>query len=188
VIPPPARSRPRHGSGAGFTYLTVLFIVAILAGGLALTGEVWHTTTLREKEAELLYVGNQYRKAIERYYLNGPRQFPRALADLLKDPRKPVTERYLRQIYPDPITGKSEWGLVKGPDGGIAGVHSLSEEAPLKRANFDRLNLDFVGKAKYSEWTFVYGPAAAPAPGASTTQPGAVSPPVATPPFKPPSR
>ena len=188
MIPPPARSRPRHGCGAGFTYLTVLFIVAILAGGLALTGEVWHTATLREKEAELLYVGNQYRKAIERYYLNGPRQYPRALADLLKDPRKAGTERYLRRIYVDPITGKDEWGIVKAPDGGIAGVYSLSEEAPLKRANFDRLNMDFVGKAKYSEWQFVYGPAATPAPGAPATQPGAVSPPVAAPPSKPPSR
>lgn len=188
MIPPPARSRPRHGSGTGFTYLTVLFIVAILAGGLALIGEVWHTTTLREKEAELLYVGNQYRKAIERYYLSGPRQYPRALADLLKDPRKAGTERYLRQMYPDPVTGKSEWGLVKAPDGGIAGVHSLSEEAPLKHANFDRLNLDFAGKAKYSEWQFVYGPAAAPAPGASAAQPGAVPPPAAAPPSNPPPR
>src|SRR5205807_5607167 len=40
----------------GFTYLTVLFIVAILMGGLALVGEVWDTWAKREKEADLLFV------------------------------------------------------------------------------------------------------------------------------------
>jgi len=43
----------------GFTYLTVLFIVAILLGGLAMVGEVWETSAKRDKEAELLFVGNQ---------------------------------------------------------------------------------------------------------------------------------
>ena len=60
------------------------------------------TTTITE--AELLYGGNQYRRAIERYYVSGPRQFPRALEDLLKDPRKPGTERYLRKLYIDPLS------------------------------------------------------------------------------------
>lgn len=152
------RARGARGNGAGFTYLTALFIVAILAGGLALIGEVWHTTTLREKEAELLYVGNQYRKAIERYYLNGPRQYPRALTDLLKDPRKPGTERYLRRIYVDPITGKDEWGLVKAPDGGIMGVHSLSEDKPFKSANFRTRDAGFERGEKYSDWKFVFTP------------------------------
>ena len=49
---------------AGFTYLTVLFVVAFMGIGLAVTGEVWRTTVLRAREAELLWVGNQYRLAI----------------------------------------------------------------------------------------------------------------------------
>jgi type II secretory pathway pseudopilin PulG len=147
-------------SGQGFTYLTVLFIVAILGTGLALTGEVWDTAAKREKEAELLFVGHQYRKAIERYYLSGPqRQYPRALEDLLKDPRLPGTQRYLRKLYPDPITGKSEWGMVKGGDGGIAGVHSLSDEAPLKLAGFRARDAAFEGKLKYSDWQFAHSTA-----------------------------
>jgi type II secretory pathway pseudopilin PulG len=156
--------RRGHRSAKGFTYLTVLFVVAILAGGLALVGEVWHTAALREKEAELLYVGNQYRKAIERYYLNGPRLYPRTLNDLLKDPRKPVTERYLRQIYVDPITGKDEWGLVKAPDGGIMGVHSLSDDTPLRVANFRPRDQEFEGAAKYSDWKFTFTPVLPVAP------------------------
>jgi len=114
----------------GFTYVTVLFLVAMMAGGLALAGEVWHTSAMREKEADLLHVGNEYRKAIERYYVSGPRQYPKSLADLVKDPRQPGTVRHLRRLYPDPITGKDEWGLVKSNDGGIAGVYSTSEAAP----------------------------------------------------------
>jgi type II secretory pathway pseudopilin PulG len=144
----------------GFTYLTVLFIVALLGGGLALAGEMWHTAAQREKEAELLFIGHQYRSAIERYYLSGPqRQYPRALEDLLKDARLPETRRYLRRVYADPMTGKAEWGLVKAPDGGILGVHSLSEEAPFKRAHFLRRDATFAGALKYSDWKFA---AAAP--------------------------
>lgn len=144
----------------GFTYMTVLFMVAIMAGGLALVGEVWSTSNAREREAELLHAGNEYRKAIERYYLTGPqRQYPKSLADLLKDPRQPGTVRYLRKLYPDPITGKEEWGLVRSADGGFAGVYSLSEAAPLKSAGFAVRDAAFEGKSKYSEWQFVFAPA-----------------------------
>jgi type II secretory pathway pseudopilin PulG len=142
----------------GFTYLTVLFLVAMMAGGLALAGEVWHTSAMREKEADLLHVGNEYRKAIERYYLSGTRQYPKNLADLVKDPRQPGTVRHLRRLYPDPITGKDEWGLVKADDGGIAGVYSTSEAAPLKTGGFALRDASFEGKAKYADWQFVYAP------------------------------
>ena len=145
----------------GFTYLTVLFLVAFMGIGLGLTGEVWHTAVMRDREAQLLYVGNQYRRAIERYYVSGPRQYPRTTEDLLKDARKPNTERYLRKLYLDPISGKGEWGLVKAPDGGVIGVYSLSEDKPLKTSAFSLYNKDFEGAAKYSDWKFVYTPATA---------------------------
>jgi type II secretory pathway pseudopilin PulG len=145
----------------GFTYLAALFAVAILGGGLALVGEVWETSAKREKEAELLFAGDQYRKAIERYFLSGQRQYPRSLEDLLKDSRRPGTVRYLRKLYPDPLTGK-EWGLVKAPDGGILGVHSLSQEKPLKVAGFRARDAAFEGAQKYSEWKFVHALPAQP--------------------------
>lgn len=144
----------------GFTYLTLLFVVALMGAGLALAGEVWHTSVLREREAELLHVGNEYRTAIGRYYLGGPRQYPRDLADVLKDPRQPGTVRHLRKPYPDPITGKDDWGLVRAPDGGIAGIYSLSEDKPLKSGGFAVRDKEFEAKEKYSDWKFVYLPAA----------------------------
>ncbi len=162
----------------GFTYLTVLFVVAMMSGGLALIGEVWHTANVREKEAELLHIGNEYRKAIERYYLSGPqRQYPKKLSDLIQDPRQPGIVRHLRRVYPDPITGKDEWGLVKSADGGFAGVYSLSEDAPLKTSGFGVRDASLEGKTKYSEWQFAFAPAQAAAkPGAVAAKPGAVTP------------
>jgi type II secretory pathway pseudopilin PulG len=160
----------------------------MMAGGLALVGEVWHTANVREKEAELLHIGNEYRKAIERYYLSGPqRQYPKNLSDLIRDPRQPGTVRHLRRLYPDPITGKDEWGLVKSADGGFAGVYSLSEEAPMKTAGFAVRDASFEGKAKYSEWQFAFAPAQAaaakPKPGATkpSTKAGATPNPAAAP-------
>jgi len=173
----------------GFAYLTILFIVAIMTAGLAVVGQVWQTAAVREREAELLHIGNEYRKAIERYYLlpdlqpSQTRQYPKNLTDLIKDPRKGNTVRHLRRLYPDPITGGTEWGLVKAPDGGFAGVYSLSEESPLKTGGFLVRDATFEGKTKYSDWQFAYAPAAAPtaastaaptgAPAASGTQAGA---------------
>ena len=147
-------------ASAGFTYLGVLFAVFILGGGLALTGEVWHTAAARERDAQLLHAGNEYRKAIERYYLAGPRRYPPSLQDLLKDPRHAGTVRHLRKLYADPAGASGEWGLVRAPDGGIAGVHSLSEDKPLKSGGFAGRDRDFEGKSRYSEWRFVYVPPA----------------------------
>ena len=151
-------SRRRTG---GFTYLAVLFAVAILAGGLGVAGEMWETAAQREREAEALFIGNQYRVAIQRYYLSGPqRQYPPSLEDLLKDPRRPGTERYLRKLYPDPLTG-APWVPIPGPPGGIAGVRSASEAAPLKIAGFKPRDAAFEGKQKYSDWQFVFQPVVA---------------------------
>ena len=167
----------------GFTYMTVLFIIAVITAGLALVGEVWETAAKREKERELLFVGNEYRKAITKYYLAGKNQYPRTLEDLLKDPRQPGTVRYLRRLYPDPVTGKAEWGIVKSPDAGVAGVYSLSEQKPLKNANFRQRDAGFEAAQTYADWKFIYSPSA---PGQSTTPAGAAKPgataPGATPP------
>lgn len=115
----------------------------------------------REKERELLFVGDQFRRALDQYSLHSPagsRRFPMSLEDLLKDPRTPNTQRYLRKIYSDPITGSLEWGLVKGPNDEIYGIYSLSEEEPVKKHNFSSSDAGFEGKMKYAEWVFMSKP------------------------------
>lgn len=139
---------------SGFTYIGVLMLVAMMGVALAAAGQVWHTMQQREKEQELLFIGHQFRLALNRYA--GPTgSFPRTLEDLLQDPRHPSVERHLRKIYRDPMTGRAEWGLVTGPNGEIYGVHSLSDKVPLKQANFGLEDRQFEGKTNYSEWVFM---------------------------------
>ena len=161
-------SRPVAGRSAigsrsgGFTYLGLLFFIAIMGAALVAVAQVWHTEVRRQKEADLLFVGNQFRQAIGGYYERTPgtvKQFPKQLEDMMLDPRFPDVRRYLRKIYVDPITGKAEWGMVRAPDGGIVGVHSLSDDAPLKVAEFLPADAAFTDATSYHGWVFAYIPA-----------------------------
>lgn len=154
------------GRQRGFTYMLVLFLVALTGAGLAIAGDVWATAKQREREVELLFAGDAIRRAIASYYHAGPSQYPPKLDDLLKDPRFPDTRRHLRQLYPDPFSGTAEWVLIKAPQGGIMGVASASEDAPLKRTDFrgpDRVFEEqatrLKEKLRYRDWEFIYDPA-----------------------------
>jgi type II secretory pathway pseudopilin PulG len=141
----------------GFTYLGVLFAVAFMGVTLALIAQIWSTYDRRAKEQQLLFVGSEFRAAIQRYFEASPgpqKQFPASLEDLLRDKRFPDTRRYLRKIYTDPLTGKADWGLVKGVGGVIVGVYSRAPGGPVKIANF-RNEFAFDGKKSYAEWIFV---------------------------------
>lgn len=140
----------------GFTLLAVLFLVAVLGIGLATLGTAWETAKRREQEAQLLFVGDQYRRAIQSYYQATPgarKRYPPSLADLIEDRRFPRVVRHLRRLYPDPVTGSSEWGVVM-KEGGIAGVYSLSTQEPLKKAAFRKADASFAGASRYADWVF----------------------------------
>jgi len=157
-FPAPGGRPPEWRRARGFTYIGVLIMVAMMGIALAAAGEVWHTASKREKEQELLFIGDQYRRAIGQFIAHTPgkaRRYPLSLEELLQDPRYPGTRRYLRKIYLDPMTGKAEWGLITGPGGGIFGVHSLSEDEPVKKANFRLADRAFEGMPKYSDWVFM---------------------------------
>jgi len=155
------RGAPVFQRERGFTYIGVLVLVALMGIALAAAGQVWHTFQQREKEQELLFIGQQFRLALDRYSNHTPGQARRAplrLEELLRDPRHPGVQRYLRKIYPDPMTGRAEWGLITGPDGEIYGMHSLSDDEPLKKSNFGLADRRFEGKMKYSDWVFMHAP------------------------------
>ena len=114
----------------------------------------------REREEELLFRGGQIQDAIEQWYKKKPGlHVPtplRDLQDLLKDERERANVRYLRRLYKDPMTPEGEWHVITDPNKGIIGVASTSEKAPIKQARFPEKWKHFEGKAKYSEWLFVY--------------------------------
>ena len=64
--------RSSRRSEQGFGYLSVLIMVAFMGGGLAAFGEYYSHAAQREKEAELLFVGNEFRRAIGEYYESSP--------------------------------------------------------------------------------------------------------------------
>ncbi|MCW5623146.1 MAG: type II secretion system protein [Burkholderiales bacterium] len=146
----------------GFTYLLLLFFVALTGVALARAGVVWDTMARRDREAELLFVGEQFRQAIRSYYENSPtagKSFPRSLEDLLEDHRLPIPRHHLRQIYIDPMTGRADWGLIRVDGGGIIGVYSTSERAPLRVADLpEGVTLAGTGDT-YTNWQFSWQPA-----------------------------
>ncbi|WP_308622162.1 type II secretion system protein [Massilia sp. Se16.2.3] len=135
-------------------------------------------------EAELLEIGAAYGEALRSYAAATPRGFPTApptLQDLLKDPRFPGVRRHLRKIFVDPVTGRSEWGVVYRGSGGTGGVgvlavYSLSQARPLKIGNFDARFQNFENKEHLSDWKFTAAgqsvSSAAPVAGWQPGQPG----------------
>ena len=143
----------------GFTLMGALLLVAAMGAGLLAYGQMASHAAQREKEAELLFRGNQYRQAIEAFYRKD-RTYPRKLEELLEDRRYPNPVHHLRKLYTDPITGQAEWGLLEGPGGGIMGVYSKSEDAPVKTGGFDLANKTFADAKRYADWQFFYAPPA----------------------------
>lgn len=154
------RGKPRGARGL----VLLALLLALMLGSIVLMGavELWASARQRAREQDLLFVGDQYRQAIRLYYFGAPpgspRVLPSRLEDLLEDSRYPLPVRYLRRLYPDPMTGETEWGLVRAGDR-IAGVYSLSDKTPRKQAGFPPDYQTFSGKTSYREWTFVVPPA-----------------------------
>lgn len=139
-------ARPEQG---GFTYLMLIWWVALSGLMLAGLADNWSHAMRRQREAELVFRGGQIRQAIEAYHKvitpGGVAQWPTRLEDLLEDRRGPVPKHHLRRLWPDPITGKPKWGLIK-EGAGIKGVHSESEAKPLAAPD---------GVERYKQWFFV---------------------------------
>jgi type II secretory pathway pseudopilin PulG len=168
--------RPRRPA-RGFTYIGLLVLVALIGILLAGAGEVASTAGRREREAQLLWVGHEYRAAIGRFWQQR-RAYPQSLEELLgAAPDAPIHVRYLRQLYRDPMTNAADWVLVRAPNGGIMGVASSSTKAPMKTGNFDLPDDAFADAATYAEWVFTFPPRARTAPAAPSTgaAPGAAA-------------
>jgi len=172
------RGGPGWRDDRGAALLAVLFMVVLLGLAASLAGQSLGALMQREREAELLWRGLQYRQAIARYY-QGKKMYPTKLEDLVRDPRFPGVVRHLRRLYNDPMTGQ-EWELVKDPAQKLIGVRSTSDLTPFQQAGFPRGLEDLEGKSSYREWEFVFVPAkkaggsapAAAAPGSGRSSSG----------------
>ncbi|WP_408200479.1 type II secretion system protein [Paraburkholderia sediminicola] len=162
------RTRPRAARQRGLALLALLIALTLMSIALAGALDVWSLERRREQEKQLLFAGDQYRQAIVRYYRVG-RVYPASVDDLLDDTRFPVPMHHLRQAYPDPVTGKTDWLFLRQGDR-FYGVYSSSEALTIKRAGFPRRYVDFETEQTYGGWKFIYL-----APGLRSTPTNAVT-------------
>lgn len=141
----------------GAVLLTLLLIVVAIGLAAGMAGQSWRSTMQRAREAELLWRGEQYQKAIGSYYAvrHGQQMFPAQLDDLVKDPRFPHVVRHLRKLYKDPMTG-GEWELITDSAKRIVGVRSSSDLEPFRKDGFPGPLEKLKGKQAYNEWEFVF--------------------------------
>jgi type II secretory pathway pseudopilin PulG len=153
--------------------IAMLLMLTLVGVGALSAAEVWSTTRKRQREADLLWTGEQYRKAIESYWKTtpGPRKIlPSTIDQLLDDNRFPNPVHHLRKAYTDPMTDGQDFELIKR-NNALVGVKSTSAEAPLKVANFPLRYLAFQGATDYTQWEFVFTPPLVTTPAPSTSQP-----------------
>jgi type II secretory pathway pseudopilin PulG len=163
--------------------VALLVGLSIMAVALSVALPAWRTMTQREKEAELVFRGEEYARAIALFQRKYANTFPPSV-DVL------VEQRFLRRKYLDPITGDEFQPLLVGqalpgqaatqqgraggaptpaelsatPLGGragILGVTSKSDRASLRVYN---------GRSKYNEWAFVATAASTRAGAPNTSQ------------------
>jgi type II secretory pathway pseudopilin PulG len=130
----------------GFTYILLLWWVAISGVLLAALGQQWLMESRRQRETELVFRGTQIGRALGSYREVTPAgkdDAPMSMDELLEDKRGPVLVRHLRQLWPDPITGKP-W-VVEWANGRIQGVHSASQAKPIRAGD---------GIERYEQWRF----------------------------------
>lgn len=166
-------SRVDDGFAMG-ALLVGIFIMSLLTS-MALP--VWHHAAQREREAELIFRGQQYARAIALWQRQRPGSVPQDLDTLIE-------ERFLRKRYSDPMTNGGQFRILlqsdlpsisasqivntgtssgmssestslnRGPAeeaggiaGGIVGVVSTSADTSISSYN---------GRNQYDEWFFIY--------------------------------
>jgi type II secretory pathway pseudopilin PulG len=143
--------------GAMLLLMMVMIVVMGLAAGMA--GQSWRATMQRANEAELLWRGEQYQRAISSYFSvkhgGSLQMLPTDLEQLVSDPRFATEVRHIRKLYKDPMTGE-DWELIKDPAERILGVRSKSTWEPFKKDGFSKDLESLAGKTAYNEWEFVF--------------------------------
>ena len=160
------RAPQLHKRSRGVVLMGLVVLLAL--GGVAATqfAESAATATQREREAELLWVGQQYRQALESYYRASPglaKHLPVSFDELLRDARFLQPVRHLRRLYPDPMHPEVPWGTLRRGSQ-IIGVYSQSGAEPLRRTGFAAGLESFEGANQYSDWRFMFVPRTAPGP------------------------
>jgi len=96
------------GEQAGFTLIGLMVAIAIINIGLGVAASSWVTINKRSKEAELIWRGQQYVRALQchRQQTGG---LPGDLNELLDSD-------CIRALYPDPMARDGRWRVIRESD------------------------------------------------------------------------
>ena len=117
----------RRGSEPGYAMAGLLVAIGIMSVLMSVAMPAWRTLVKREKEAELLFRGQQYVRAIDLYQRRFPGAYPTDIEML-------VEERFLRRLYPDPMTGEPFRILTQGSAAAAAGEAAAEADAEAGRS------------------------------------------------------
>jgi type II secretory pathway pseudopilin PulG len=168
----------RQGSERGYAMAALLVTLAVMAVLMSALLPAWRHEALREKEAELVFRGEQYARAVALFRAKNQNAFPPSV-DVL------VQGKFLRKKYLDPITGK-EFDLIgagtqtptnpgtQSPNNGPSrGAPPAASPAPSSIAAGGSSNISggimgvhsksqetsiriYKGQSRYDQWNFVF--------------------------------
>lgn len=121
--------RPAAASDDGYAMAALLIALSVMAIMMSVALPNWRTLSQREKEAELVFRGEQYARAIAMFQREFGGAFPPDI-DVL------VTERFLRKAYKDPITGQDFEVITPGTE--IEGIDPETLGGEAGRQSGDR--------------------------------------------------
>ena len=130
------RTGERPAPARGYTYLLLLIAVAVGAALLSAAVPSWQAAAQREREAELLFRGGEFVRALASYRRSTPAgqpAAPQSLEDLLVDTRSTPPRHHLRRVYLDPFTARDDWRLDRDADGGIVALRSSACVPAMRR-------------------------------------------------------
>ena len=97
--------RPVFRGARGYAMAALLVSIAVMGILMSAAMPVWRQTARREKEAELVFRGEQYARAIGLYQRRFAAAFPPSI-DVL------VEQKFLRRKYKDPMTEDGEFQVL----------------------------------------------------------------------------
>ena len=102
-------ARPKVLTGdEGFLLAAVIVLVFLVLLTLTIAAPKIAMQLKREREIEAQHRANQYVRAIRVYNIKFKGQYPGSIEQL----QKSNNQRFLRQKYLDPLTGKDDWRLI----------------------------------------------------------------------------
>lgn len=123
--------RCRLSARAGVSLLMLTVALLLLSIGLSVVIPRADLAVRRGKEDQLRFILGEFRRAVAKFERCHQRQ-PQSLAELLRDSSG---NRFLRQSYPDPFTGQTDWVFASDEQGRVV-VHSASEELSISGAHY----------------------------------------------------